>query len=45
MPWDDIARRDHDRRGARYASDLTDREWLLIAGFLNRAGSAGGSHS
>ncbi len=34
MPWDDIARRDHDRRGARYASDLTDREWLLIAGFL-----------
>lgn len=34
MPWDDIARRDHDRREARYASDLTDREWSLIAGFL-----------
>lgn len=34
MPWDDIARRDHARRGKRYASDLTDREWALIAPFL-----------
>lgn len=34
MPWDDIARRDHARRGKRYASDLTDREWALIGPFL-----------
>ncbi len=34
MPWDDTARRDHARRTARYASDLTDREWALIAPFL-----------
>ena len=34
MPWDDIARRDHAGRGKRYASDLTDREWALIAPFL-----------
>jgi transposase len=34
MPWDDAARRDHARRPARYASDLTDREWALIVPFL-----------
>jgi transposase len=34
MPWNDIARRDHARRGCRYSSDLTDREWALIAPFL-----------
>ena len=34
MPWDDIARRDYARRAPRYASDLTDREWALIAPFL-----------
>ena len=34
MPWDDIARRDYARRSPRYASDLTDREWALIAPFL-----------
>ena len=34
MPWDDIARSDHARRSSRYASDLTDREWALIAPFL-----------
>lgn len=31
MPWNDTARRDYVRRGPRYASDLTDREWALIA--------------
>ena len=31
MPWNDAARRDYARRGPRYASDLTDREWALIA--------------
>lgn len=34
MPWDDAARRDHARRALRYASDLTEREWSLIAPFL-----------
>jgi transposase len=34
MPWDDTARRDHARRAPRYASDLTDREWALIAPLL-----------
>lgn len=34
MPWNDTARRDYVRRGPRYASDLTDREWALIAPLL-----------
>jgi transposase len=34
MPWTDTARRDHARRGLRYASDLTEREWAVIAPFL-----------
>jgi len=34
MPWSDTARRDYVRRGPRYASDLTDREWALIAPLL-----------
>ena len=34
MPWNDIARRDYARRARRYASDLTDREWALVAPFL-----------
>ena len=34
MPWNDTARRDYARRAPRYASDLTDREWALIAPFL-----------
>ena len=34
MPWNDTARRDYARRGPRYASDLTDREWALIAPLL-----------
>jgi transposase len=34
MPWDDTVRRDYARRAPRYASDLTDREWALIAPLL-----------
>lgn len=30
MAWTETARRDHARRGQRYSSDLTDREWALI---------------
>ena len=31
MPWNDIARAEYARRTPRYASDLTDLEWELIA--------------
>lgn len=34
MPWTDAARRDHARRTPRYASDLKDDEWALIAPFM-----------
>jgi transposase len=34
MPWDDTARSDYARRAARYASDVTDREWAVIEPFL-----------
>ena len=34
MPWDDTARAEYARPAARYASDLTDREWELIGPFL-----------
>jgi transposase len=30
MAWTKITRRDYERRGGRYASDVTDREWALI---------------
>jgi transposase len=31
MTWTETTRRQHDRRGLRYASDCTDDEWALIA--------------
>ncbi|SMC89083.1 Putative transposase of IS4/5 family [Fulvimarina manganoxydans] len=34
MHWTDTARREHARLSQRYASDLTDREWELLAPFL-----------
>jgi transposase len=34
MPWTDAARRDHARRAPRYASDLKDEEWALVAPFM-----------
>lgn len=34
MPWTETARREYRRQNPRYASDLTDREWQLIAPFL-----------
>ncbi|SNB55117.1 Transposase [Arboricoccus pini] len=34
MSWIETARRDHARRGLRYSSDLTDREWTLRSPFL-----------
>jgi transposase len=34
MPWTDTARAEYARPSRRYASDLTDREWGLIAPLL-----------
>lgn len=34
MPWTETARREYRRETPRYASDLTDREWDLIARFM-----------
>jgi len=41
MPWDDTARRQHNRDHLRYPSDLTDREWALIAPLLPPARPGG----
>jgi transposase len=34
MAWTKTTRGDYERRGGRYASDATDREWALVAPFL-----------
>ncbi len=34
MPWNDIARTEYVLRSPRYASDLTDNEWALMAPFI-----------
>jgi transposase len=34
MVWTATTRKDYDRSSCRYASDLTDDEWELIAGFM-----------
>ena len=39
--WTEITRPKYDREGLRYASDLTDREWELIAPFLPPAKAVG----
>ena len=41
MPWDDIARCQHNRDHLRYPSDLTDREWLIIEPFIPPAKPGG----
>ena len=33
--WTEITRPKYEREGLRYASDLTEREWQLIAPFEN----------
>ena len=45
MPWDDIARKQHSRDGAGYPSDMTDREWALIAPLLPPAKRGGGKRT
>ena len=34
MPWTEITRREYAREGLRYASDSTDDEWAIVAGFM-----------
>ena len=41
MPWNDTARREHRRDSQRYPSDLTGREWELIAPLLPLAKRGG----
>ena len=31
MAWTELTRRQHDRKGDKYASDMRDAEWALIA--------------
>jgi transposase len=31
MAWTELTRRQHDRKGDKYASDMSDTEWALIA--------------
>ncbi len=41
MAWTEITRRQHDRRGLRFASDCTDAEWAIIAPFLESSRKVG----
>ena len=41
MPWNDTARTEHRRVAVRYPSDLTGREWALIAPLLPPAKRGG----
>ena len=34
MPWTETTRREYERHGGRYASDMTDEEWAQIAPFM-----------
>jgi putative transposase len=34
MPWTEITRAQYRREGLRYASDVTDQEWAVIAALL-----------
>ncbi len=41
MAWTELTRRQHARAGGKYASDLTDPEWALIAPFMPSPKSTG----
>ena len=41
MPWTEITRPDYDRRGFRYASDVTGAEWALIRHFMPERAKTG----
>jgi len=38
MPWTETTREQYRRNGLRYASDLTDEEWALIARWMPGGG-------
>lgn len=41
MAWTEITRRQHDRKGLRYASDLTNAEWAAIRPLLPKRSRLG----
>jgi transposase len=41
MGWTKTARREHDRRRLRYASDCTDEEWAVVRPLLRRTSRVG----
>lgn len=41
MAWTEITRAPYARKGQRYASDITDMEWALIAPFIPMASKVG----
>lgn len=41
MAWTELTRRQHDRAGDKYASDLTDAEWAVIEPLLPRRKTTG----
>ena len=41
MPWTDITRLQHNRDRLRYPTDLTDREWAVIAPLIPPAKPGG----
>lgn len=41
MAWTGTAREEHSRKGLRYPSDMTDREWDLLAPFIPPAKTGG----
>ncbi len=42
MTWNDITRLQHNRDHLRYPTDLTDREWAVIAPLIPSAKPGGG---
>ncbi len=41
MAWTGISRQEHSRKGLRYSSDMTDREWELAVPFIPPAKRGG----
>lgn len=41
MAWTGTARKEHNRKGLHYPSDMTDREWDLLAPFVPPAKTGG----
>ena len=41
MAWTELTRRQHDRKGDKYASDMMGAEWALIAPLMPRPRTTG----